>query len=391
MSHGEPADRTLMSQRDPLPAPRRPDAPPPSLWPPSGRPELVSGCVLGGRYRVDKSVGRGGMGEVWAAEHVTIHTRVAVKVLLGHALCVPETVARFEREAVLLGRMNGDQVPRVFDFLVDPLYGPVLVTEFVEGESLADVLKAPMSVEQALDLGIDLATALAEIHRAGVVHRDLKPGNVILRPRPTGKSQAVVIDLGISRLVRDRTADIHEQVAVTTGDAVVGTIEYMAPEQIVSCGDVTAAADLYALGALLFRAVTGRAVFGSVPDKLELVRTKLTQDAPRLPTGRRDPVANGLTKVLACALERNPIARYQSAEDLRADLFHLRDLMVQRPAPSGFDAATRRGTRSLAPHGRGVVRRIVVSAAFVVALLLGAVWSQIGHSAPNVATAHAPE
>jgi serine/threonine-protein kinase len=273
------------------------------------------------------------MGEVWSAEHVTLQARVAVKVLHAHALAVPAVVARFRREALLLGRMHSNHLPRAIDFLEDDVHGPVLVTELVEGVSLADLLAQPLSIEQAIELGIDLATGIAELHRASVVHRDLKPGNVILRPVGPGRTRAVIIDLGVSRLVGQ---DFPGEVAETTGnDVVVGTVAYMAPEQILGCGDVTPVADLYALGALLFRAVTGRHVFGADLDRLELVRAKLTRKAPSLPTARRDPVARGLAAVVARALERHPARRFQSAEELRADLLHLLDVASARAAHAG--------------------------------------------------------
>jgi eukaryotic-like serine/threonine-protein kinase len=372
---------TLMSRRDvPVVPPARTSKPP-------ARPPLAAGHVVAGRYRLDHRVGAGGMGEVWAAEHVTIHMRVAVKVLLSRALEVPEIVARFEREAVLLGRLQSDHVPRVIDFLVDDVYGPVLVTEFVEGESLAQVVKSPVTVEQVIDLGIDLATGVAELHHASVVHRDLKPGNVILRPLSDGSTRAVIIDLGVSRLVHEIAAPDADVVEITTGDAVVGTLEYMAPEQILRCGEVTAAADLYALGALMFRAVTGANVFGTGLDKMELVRAKLSREAPPLSTGRRDPTARGLASVVARALESSPVRRYQSAEELRADLCRLRDLTTARPPPSEAEAPP---SRALAPVSAPTVpsvpesatrelgRRVrhhIFAAAMFVTLLLSAVFA----------------
>jgi serine/threonine protein kinase len=370
-------DSTWVSRPAPPPLPRRSSPPPPEAPRSSRRTALATGCVLAGRYRLERNVGHGGMGEVWSAEHVTIHMRVAVKVLLPSARRVPEIVARFEREAILLGRMRGDHVPRVIDFLTDELHGPVLVTEFVEGASLADVLKAPVSVERAVDLGIDVARALGELHRGGVVHRDMKPGNVILRPNVGGGTSAVVIDLGVSRLVRDDDTDEDIVADITTGDAVVGTLEYMAPEQILSCGDVTAAADLYALGALLFRAVTGGYVFGPHPDRMELVRTKLTTVAPPLPTGRRDPVARGLATVLARALERSPAARYHSADQLLADLMCLRDLVTCKAVPP---------STAVGPRARTLSGRLFAAAA-IVALLLSVAWAQIAQPASGAEAA----
>jgi serine/threonine protein kinase len=272
------------------------------------------------------------MGEVWAAEHVALGMKVAVKTLLPHARQVPEIVARFQREAVLLVRGTGDHLPRILDYLPDSAYGPVLVTEFVEGESLTELLKRRrLSVEEAVDLGIDLATGLAELHRAGVVHRDLKPGNVILQPIGDGKTRAIIIDLGVGRLVTVTGEDPPDELAaITTGEMVMGTLEYMPPEQILHCRDVTPAADLYALGAVLFRSVMGRHVFGGPLERTELARIKLTKAAPPLLTRRADPAARGLVTVVGRALQRDPSMRYSSAEKLGADLRDVRDGAFRR-------------------------------------------------------------
>ena len=175
-------------------------------------------------------------------------------------------------------------------------------------------------------MGIVLTTALVELHDANVVHRDLKPSNVILHRASSGKVRAVLIDFGVSRLLHDSSEE-DDMAEISTRGVAVGTIEYMAPEQIVPSGQITPAADLYALGALVFRAVAGRHVFGAGLDRIELVRLKLTTEAPALPTGRHDPVAQGLAKVVARALARNPGARYQSAAELLTDLHHVRARM----------------------------------------------------------------
>src|SRR6202012_5469217 len=120
---------------------------------------------------------------------------------------------------------------------------------------------------------------------------------------------AVMIDFGVGRLVHEPDDEL-ELADITHGGDVVGTLEYMAPEQILSCGRVKSGADLYALGALLFRAVTGSPVFGSGLDPVDLVRAKLTMEAPRLPTEREDALARGFARVVARALERNPNERY---------------------------------------------------------------------------------
>ena len=348
-------DTTLQSRRDP------PRSPPSSRTasPPPSRPPLAPDRLVGGRYRLVRKVGAGGMGEVWAAEHVRLHMLVAIKILLPRQLGIPEIVARFEREAILLGRLRGDHVPQVLDFFTDDVHGPALVTELVMGESLADVVKTPLSVEQALDLGIELAHAVGHLHRANVVHRDLKPSNVILRPGADGGRRATILDLGVSCLVHGGDG-APEAADITAGDVVLGTIEYMAPEQIVSCGLVTPGADLYALGALLFRAMTGAHVFGRGLDKLDLARAKLTREAPALPTSRTDPMARGLATVVRRALERNPTMRYASAEALREDLMALRSPETVSDARAGDRVragARLRHTQPRTPEAAGGGRR----------------------------------
>jgi eukaryotic-like serine/threonine-protein kinase len=347
---------TLVSRTSPPPLKRRPE---PTVV--SERPALAAGVTIGGRFVLEARIGAGGMGEVWAAEDARTSTRVAVKVLLPRASWLSQVVARFEREAVLLGRAQNEHTPRLVEYLIDEVYGPVLVTELIDGQSLADAIKAPLSVEQAVDLGIELATALAALHDASIVHRDFKPSNVLFRSTLDGQARAVIIDFGISRLVHEDDDELALD-ELTTADVVLGTIEYMAPEQILRCAQVTAGADLYALGAVLFRAITGGHVFGPGLDKMELVRTKLTAEAPPLRTERHDPTARELAKVVARALERNPAARYQSAAELRADLLRLR---AMRPLPSPR------------PSSATPARRHVLAAVMAFAVLAGAVVSTL--------------
>ena len=198
--------------------------------------------------------------------------------------------------------------------------------ELIEGPSLAQVLSTKqLAVEQAIDLGMDLGNALRELHAAKVVHRDLKPANVMLRPCREGEYRTVFVDLGVSRLLSDEAVDEDDQLTeITTADRCVGTIEYMAPEQILSSRSATAAVDLYAIGAILFRAVAGHNVFGDLSG-IELARKKLSESAPPLDTGRTDVVAQGFEEVLARALSVSPSDRFESADELLTELSYLRD------------------------------------------------------------------
>jgi serine/threonine-protein kinase len=288
--------------------------------------DLSPNAVVAGRYRVERKVGAGGMGEVWAGEHVAIGVRVAVKRLLPAASVNHEVVARFRREAYLLGRIRSDYVARVLDFVSDENYGLVLVMEFIEGSPLVRVLQErTIGVEEAIDLAFDMASAIKDLHQASIIHRDLKPGNIILQPLANGRRRAVLVDFGVSRQMADaNTTDDEELTGITRVDMAVGTIEYMAPEQILNSRNVTPASDIYAAGAILYRAIAGRHVYGNTGSDAELAQKKLTTDAPRLELQRADPPASVLIDVVARMLRRRPSERYKTAEEILEDLAPIR-------------------------------------------------------------------
>ncbi|MFO0616046.1 MAG: protein kinase [Polyangiaceae bacterium] len=278
------------------------------------------GSVIAGRYHADRLVGQGGMGEVWSGEKVSNHPsgageRVALKRLLPAASKHHEVVARFRREAVLLGRIQSKYVARVIEFVDDREFGPVLVMEFIEGPSLAHILEdRKLLVEEAVDLCVDLAVALCDLHEAKVVHRDLKPGNIIMKPMPDGTTRAVIVDFGIGRQLTNKD-NPDEITGITRANIALGTVEYMAPEQILNSRDVTPTTDIYAIGAILYRAVAGIHAFGTRRGE-ELARAKLIEDAPRLDSGRNDEIARGLADVVARCLKKRPAQRFGSAKEL---------------------------------------------------------------------------
>jgi serine/threonine protein kinase len=283
---------------------------------------LTPGTMLGRVFRVDHKIATGGMGEVWSGEHVVLHLRVAIKILRPEASAIAEVVTRFQREAFLLAQIRSEHVARIIDF-IEGRQGPVLVMELVEGPALAKVLASKrFAVEEAIELGIDIASALREVHASNVVHRDVKPANIILRPLRDGSHRAVFVDLGVSRMVTTKQDD-DGLTEITSEHRAVGTVEYMAPEQILCSHEATAGADLYSLGAILFRAVAGRNVFSE--HGAPLMHVKLTSDPPPLETGRGDRVAHGFEAVVARLLARRPEDRYESADELLADLSLLRD------------------------------------------------------------------
>jgi serine/threonine-protein kinase len=287
--------------------------------------ELYPGAVVAARYRVDRKIGAGGMGHVWAGEHVAIGMRVALKTLPPETAKERHLVARFRREAQLLGRLRSERVARVVDFVEDGDFGLVLVMDLVEGEPLGAILAVRrLGVDEAIEVGVDIASALSDLHRAKVVHRDLKPDNVILQPVAGGRRRAVIVDLGVSRVEVDAASNEAVE-SLTQSDMAVGTLPYMAPEQLLSSSTATAAADIYALGAILYRAVSGEQVFGKDDDAVAAQR-KLTTDAPPLSMSRIDRVATGLAALVARALEREPAHRFATAEEMLGELMALAEL-----------------------------------------------------------------
>lgn len=316
------APRTAFEVRSPTPAP--------------ALRGLTGGLLVAGRYRVERRIGAGAMGEVWLGEHVAIESPVALKQLSTELVGDREQVLRFRREAQLLGRIRSDCVARALDLVEDPELGLVLVLEFVDGIRLSDAVgRGKLTIEEAIDLGLDLATALCHLHAAQVVHRDLKPSNVLLEAAPGGRQRAVLVDFGASRMVSSGDDEADDTLTgITRADMAIGTIEYMAPEQILSARDVTFASDLYALGAILFRVVAGRHVYGALSEG-KLVHAKLTQDAAPLVTGRTDTVAQGFEALVTRAVRRMPYDRWPSAEAMVVELNKLRDLArVPPPVPS---------------------------------------------------------
>ncbi len=341
------------------------------------------GLLVAGRFRMERRIASGAMGDVWQGVHCELRLRVAIKTLRPEMAHIHEVVARFSREAFLLGRLQSDHVVRVLDFIQDERLGPVLVTELIDGSSLASLLASRrLTVEEAIDLAIDLVSGLRELHRAHIVHRDVKPANVLMRRIGGHDSRAVFIDLGVSRLASEEEETDQGLTEITTADRSVGTFEYMAPEQILSSRNVTPAADFYSVGAILFRAVSGRNVFGESTG-VDLLKRKLHEAAPPLQTGRSDRVARGLEEIVARALSVSPEERHEVADEMLADLSLLRDAARRasrspKITPSTPPAMQRSSLSTMppprAPGGRRLAGRVVVGLVGLAAgVLLGIV------------------
>ncbi len=271
------------------------------------RPAASPGRTLAGRYRLERRIGLGGMGEVWAAEQLALARPVAVKLLGSEAARQPEAMARFEIEARALARVDDEHVLRILDFGHDAELGFFLVTDRLEGELLSALLsrQARLGQERAVSIAAGILDGLLAAHRAGVVHRDLKPGNVMLVDRG-GREVPKLLDFGIAKLLDAPSLDLTES------GVSLGTPQYLAPEQALGRA-VDHRADLYAVGVLLFRMLVGRLPF-EAPSVTALAVQHATATPPPLPEDAGPPA---LAAVVARALEKDPERRYADAAALR--------------------------------------------------------------------------
>ena len=276
--------------------------------------------VLGERYEIGGVLGRGGMAEVHRGRDLRLGREVAVKVLRQDLARDPSFQVRFRREAQAAASLNHPAIVAVYDTGEDrgaTGATPYIVMEYVEGDTLRDVLRreGPLPPERAMALAADICGALDFSHRNGIVHRDVKPGNVMITPQGTVK----VMDFGIARAVSDSAA------TMTSTAAVIGTAQYLSPEQARGEG-VDARSDVYSMGCMLYELVTGAPPFTG--DSPVSVAYQHVREDPKLPSSINPGIPAELDAILLKAMSKNPANRYQSAADMRNDL--LRALAGQR-------------------------------------------------------------
>ena len=266
------------------------------------------GDVLAGKYRVTKILGIGGMGMVVAATHLELDQRVAIKFMLPGAGESPETALRFLREAKAAGRLNSDHVCRVMDVGRFDSGAPYIVMEYLQGESLAAMLRrhGSLRVSDAVDFILQAIEGHAEAHAHGIVHRDLKPDNLFLHKRNDGGAIVKVLDFGISKVK-------VTGVSTKTGD-IMGSPAYMAPEQMESTRSVDHRADVWSLGVVLYQLVVGQAPFRG--DTLPLLCMHVVNDDPEPMSTIRGDLPDGFEAVVMRCLQKEPDARYADVGDL---------------------------------------------------------------------------
>jgi serine/threonine protein kinase/dipeptidyl aminopeptidase/acylaminoacyl peptidase len=387
-------------------------------------PKLNQGDVVG-PYRITKPIGRGGMGEVYLAEHTTQSREVALKILPAHFLDDHQRVQRFRQEARAVLALNHPNVVTVYD-IGESAGVHFISTEFVEGQTLRErMASARLTIEEAVEIVLQVASALAYAHEKGVIHRDVKPENIMLRPDGYVK----VLDFGIAKLTerqtRSTTNDPKEaptrMKASTTPGMVMGTVHYMSPEQARGL-HVDERTDTWSLGVILYEMLCGHQPFeGETPS--DVISVILQRDPAPLSTLLPD-VPPELERITSKALDKSKDERYQTAKDFHADLRRFKrryehETDIERSTPPGgtmigaaggstdggastTSAAGARQTTSSAEYIVGELKRhrkgiVIIVAALVavtvVGLLTYRLWKRSGTAQPTdaVTPAHAPK
>jgi serine/threonine protein kinase len=278
-----------------------------------------------GHYRVVRKLGSGGMGVVYEAEDLKLGRRVALKFISEDLASNPKTRQRFLREARAACLLNHPNICTIHE-IEEHEKQTFIVMELLEGESLKQRIQGrPMPIEEVLDLGVQIASALDAAHSKGIIHRDIKPANVVVTPQ----GHAKILDFGLAKVTARGGSGIANQEGASSGfedsltvlGAVPGTAEYMSPEQTCS-EEVDTRSDLFSFGVVLYEMATGRKPF--VGDNVVTMLAAILNQKPASPLTINPALPQGFEHILGKALEKKREARYQSAAELRNDLQQLK-------------------------------------------------------------------
>ena len=322
--------------------------------------ELV-GQTLAGKYRIEEKISEGGMGCVYKATHVLMEKTLAIKVL-HPALAADDTiVARFTREAKAASRISHPHALTVTDFGESESGVVFLVMEYLRGRTLKEVIRSdgPMPLKRAAEIVRQVAGALSAAHAEGVVHRDLKSDNIMLDETPGGGDWAKVLDFGIAKI--KEPVDGKQDPALTAPNLIIGTPQYMSPEQCSQAADIDSRSDIYSLGVIVFEMLAGHVPF-SGDSPTETMVKQMQEAAPSLLDDRADLPA-AVDQIVGRAMAKKPDERFQSAGELSEAL-----LLAASENPSLEEAAAgvaARAGKGIVTDGRGSssprTNRIVVS------------------------------
>jgi predicted Zn-dependent protease len=288
-------------------------------------------------YRVLRKVGSGGMGVVYEAEDLKLHRRVALKFLTQGVAADSTALRRFGREAQAASALNHPNICTIYE-VEEYDRQPLIVMELLESESLKERLrKGPIPIDDLLDFGIQIADALEAAQIKGIIHRDIKPGNVVI----VGRGRVKILDFGLAKMLsRPLVEDEIEEESLTHEGVIPGTTAYMSPEQVRG-EEIDGRSDLFSLGVVLYELATGQRPFAK--KNRVLTMDAILHAQPPAPTTLNSQLPAGLDTIISKALEKDRERRYQHAADLRSDLLNVKRVIESgtRAVVSAVPAAAR--------------------------------------------------
>ena len=264
--------------------------------------------LCGDRYEIIASIGQGGFGRVYRAKDLRLKRDVAVKCV---SFLDEETILKFEREAATLAQVVHPTVVKIYDFLKDEKYGPLIFMEYVVGKELSDVVSGPMPVQEAVDLILSTCSGVYACHRRGIIHRDLKPRNILITQSSDWRKRARILDFGLA-IPLDSPALRAYQTRITSAGVIAGTPRFMAPE-LIRREAPTTACDQYSLASILYFAIAGQPAFNEQEEQA-LLRAILHGNYPSLDRVRKD-LPDGLVNAIFRAMHTDPGLRFASVAD----------------------------------------------------------------------------
>lgn len=301
--------------------------------------------IVADRYRVERLIGQGGMGSVWAARHLSLDQMVAIKFIHPKLLGSSQALRRFDNEAKAAARIKSRHAVTVFDHGVAANEQPYIVMEYLEGESLEERVRrlGPRPLSEVAAVVTQAARALEAAHDAGIIHRDLKPENIFLaadRDRGAEAYVVKVVDFGIAKMIHDEAAS---GAAATQAGSVLGTPHFMSPESLTGAGPVGVGADIWSLGACAFAAACGRTPFEG--DAIGDIVLKVCSQPLPVPSELNPLLPPAFDVWFARACDRQPSGRFQRVDEMARALSQLDQWAQIEKETSAFEIRPRQQSR----------------------------------------------
>jgi serine/threonine protein kinase/Tfp pilus assembly protein PilF len=351
-------------------------------------PDPIGGSALAEQYEVEGMIGSGGWSLVYRARQRSLGRPVAIKILHSHLVLDPDKVMRFQREAEAASKFNHPSIPSVYDFGSLPNGQPYMVMAYVDGRSLAEIIAedGPMSIDDALDIFSQTAAGLSVAHERGIIHRDVKPSNILLTKE---KREVKILDFGLAKLID--SGDGKPLATLTQAGHTIGTPAYMSPEQCLGL-ELDARSDLYSLGCVMFETITGIRLFEG-KDAFEAMNLHMRGDVSFENTKIKDTIPEGVEAMILRSLAKNPQDRYQTADELHRALESLKKQTAVGPNPFRFLQPLQRAFAKNKAKYINTAATVGVTAAVIGTLVIAAVRSvdfvkQPGAPRQNLAEAY---